>query len=378
MRYAVAYRGAESTGGRHDWKRRTMAEFGIEQFTDEDQEYRGSRFRDVVDALFANPYQRVWGRAGEPALPVYQVTFGSVVRGILPSGAPHLFRQATERAVDSAADLRWGPDRKGFRRLLHPNGICLTGRWHVTEETSYSGYFAGGSTALVVARYSTCCTETRRGHSRSLSMVGKLFPTTDADHPAPLRTANFITQQDIGGDDTDYINDAELRNAPDTTALRRGGGVPTLLITGLVFGRVDRQPTIRQLYQIAELGKLPDQPTRAPEFMRLLVAPGQPRIGGDSLDFRDEIMAQIFDRGDPIPKRTLTFTIEVTDQGKTSGTKLRERRTFENWRRIGELTFDRAVASYNGDSVLHFNHPTWREDRNDPATGTRVNRQKVR
>ena len=139
-------------------------------------------------------------------------------------------------------------------------------------------------------------------------MVGKLFPTTDPDHQAPLRTASFITQQDIGGDTTDYINDAELRNAPDTTASRRGGGVPILLVTGLVFGQVDRQPSIRQLYQVAELGKPPDQPTRAPEFMRLLVAPGQPRIDGDGLDFRDEIMAQTLRQRDPAPKRTLTFT----------------------------------------------------------------------
>ena len=58
-----------------------MADFGIEQFTDEDRAYRGSRFRDVVEALFANPYQRVWGGAGEPALPVYEVTLGSLARG---------------------------------------------------------------------------------------------------------------------------------------------------------------------------------------------------------------------------------------------------------------------------------------------------------
>src|SRR5437763_5698479 len=33
---------------------------------------------------------------------------------------------------------------------------------------------------------------------------------------AVFPTANFITQQDIGGEHTDFINDAELRNAPDT------------------------------------------------------------------------------------------------------------------------------------------------------------------
>jgi hypothetical protein len=54
------------------------------------------------------------------------------------------------------------------------------------------------------------------------------------------------------------------------------------------------------------------------------------------------------------------------------------RRTFQNWRQIGTLVFDNAVVSYNGDAVIHFSHPTWREDRNDPATATRINGQKVR
>jgi len=40
--------------------------------------------------------------------------------------------------------------------------------------------------------------------------------------------------------------------------------------------------------------------------------------------------------------------------------------------------FDRAVVSYNGDFVIHFNHPTWRDDPNDPSTATRVKERKVR
>ena len=55
----------------------------------------------------------------------------------------------------------------------------------------------------------------------------------------------------------------------------------------------------------------------------------------------------------------------------------RVRRTFGNWRQIGQLVFDNAVASYNGDAVVHFTHPTWREDRNDPATATRSDGIKV-
>jgi hypothetical protein len=341
--------------------------FGIEGLTDEDRAYQGPRFAEVRDAIFANPYQKVWSLTHEPPLPVYAVTTRSVLRGVLPFGGRYLFRQATERAVDSHADLHWGPDRKGYRRLLHPNGICLTGLWEITEENPYSGYFKKDRQALAIGRYSTCCTETRRGHARSLALVGKLYPTTDPNHPEPLRTANFITQQDLGGDYSDSINDAEVRNAPDTHAWRRGGALPVLLVTGIVFQGVDKQPSQRQLYQIAELGKPPSEVTRAPE---------QPRIAGEGLDFRDEIMAQIFDKGDPQPKRALTFNIDVTDEGTTRGLPFFQRRTFKNWRRIGRMVFDNAVASYNGDFVIHFSHPTWRNNRNDPATVARVNGRK--
>jgi hypothetical protein len=32
------------------------------------------------------------------------------------------------------------------------------------------------------------------------------------------------------------------------------------------------------------------------------------------------------------------------------------------------MTFTAAGASFNGDRVVHFNHPPWRNDRNDPRT----------
>jgi hypothetical protein len=351
---------------------------GAEQVTDEDRDYRGSRFSEMRDALFANPYQKVWGAAGEPPLPVYKVGLLSVLRGLLPFGPPFFFRQAVARAVDSRVDLRWGTDGRGFQRIIHPNGMCLTGLWEISEPTSYSGYFRQGSQALAIGRYSTCCSETRRGHERSLSLVGKLFPTTDRDHREPLRTASFITQEDLGGNQTDYINDAELRNAPNTTSWRRGFGLPILLVESILFNQADKEPTQRQLYQVAELGKPDTEPTRAPAFMRLVVDTKQPRIPGEALDFRDEIMAQIYDRGDPAPKRTLTFHIEVTDEGSTHGPAFFQRRRFGPWMRIGSLVFSEAVASYNGDFVIHFNHPTWRDDRNDPSTATRVNEHKVR
>ncbi len=350
---------------------------GIEATTDDDRRYGGSRFADVREALWANPYQRLWGAPGERPFPVHKVTLANALQGLLRPGR-YAFLHAAKRTVDAASDLRWGPDGKGFRRLLHPNGICLTGTWQITEDTAYSGYFRKDSRALIVGRYSTCCSEPRRGHSRSLSLVGKLYPTVDADHGAPLRTASFITQEDIAGDYTDCINDAVLLNAPNTTAWRRGLGVGVLIVTGVVLKIADNKPSIRQLYQIAELGKAAGEPTRAPTFMRLVVAPEQRRIDGENLDFRDEVMAQIYDPGDAAPKRKLTFHIEVTDEGETHGLPVLERRTFRNWRHIGSIVFDQAIASYNGDFVIHFNHPSWRDDQNDPATATRVDGRKVR
>jgi hypothetical protein len=348
--------------------------FGIEAVVDDDRVYGGSRYSDVRDAVFANPYQAVWEGPGR--LPCYAVTLRSMLSGFVPLARKSLFRHASERAVDSHADLRWGPDRRGFRRLVHPNGICLTGTWEVTEPTEYSGYFRQGSQALAIGRYSTCCTETRRGHARSLSMVTKLFPTVDPDHATPLQTANLFTQQDLGGDYSRYINDVELRTAPNTTSWRRGSGLLIFAVTGAIFNRVDREPTIRQLYEIAELGKPDSEPTRAPTFLQLTVAADQPRVEGEGLDFRDEILQHVFDAGDPVARRRLTFNVEVTDDGETHGLPVYNRRTFRGWRQIGKLTFDNAVASYNGDFVIHFHHPTWRTDRNDPATATRVDGQK--
>jgi hypothetical protein len=344
-----------------------MADIDMQGFTASDnRRVAGSRFSVVREAVFANPYQKVWGSPGNVPFERFPVTFAPLVKGML--GGAWQFLAAANRVLASDTDLRWGSDRKGYDRLLHKNAICMTGLWEVTEDTPYTGYFRKGSRGLMIARYSTCCTETRRGNTRSLSMIGRIYPTTDPNHPDPLPTACFITQEDIGGEDTPDINSATLRNAPNTTVGRRGGGMPILLLSGVVFKKAEKQPTIRQVYQIAELGKPPADPTQAPEFMQLTVAAGQPVIPGDDLDFRDEIMAQIYDPGDPAPKRKLVFNIETSDTGVTSGPAFKERRDITNWKTIGTITFDAAAVSFNGDHVFHVNHPAWREDRNDPRT----------
>lgn len=346
------------------------ADNSTQSYSSADRAYNGSSYQEVRDAIFANPYYNIWRAGDRFGLPVYAVTFRSVVRGIV-SRCNFQFKNASKRTVDSKADLRWGTDLRGQRRLLHPNGVCLTGLWEVDDDADYgyTGYFKKASKGRVIARYSTCCTETRRNRNRSLSLVGKIYPMEEESKK--IVPANFITQEDLGGTKTGFVNDAELRNAPHTTFWRRGWGIPILMLTGLTFKFADQEVTQRQLYEIAELGKGKEE-TRAPKFMRLKIARSQERVDGH-VDFRDEIMAHIFDSGDPDPKRKLVFNIEVSDKGgEARGTLLQRRKIPEDsWRLIGRITFDDAVVSYNGDFVIHFHHPAWREDRNDPETVAR-------
>src|SRR5690242_20508052 len=112
--------------------------YGIQGLTEEDRAFNGSRFSAVRDAAFANPYQKVWGGAGEAPFVRETSTLGGVIYGLARLGVPWRLLAAARRALASQADLRWGPDRKGYRRLLHPNGIILTGMWEITEDTPYT------------------------------------------------------------------------------------------------------------------------------------------------------------------------------------------------------------------------------------------------
>ena len=350
--------------------------FGEQGMTDEDRAYAGSRYSEVKAAVLDNPYQGVWGASGNAPFPVYRTTFGQAFAGFLPGGKNDLFKAAAERTVDSRADLRWGADRKGWRRIVHPNAVCLFGTWEIDQPNPFSGYFSPGSRGLVIGRFSTNG-KVHRGEKKSFSLVGKIYPTTDEAHVEPLAPATFFTQQDFGNESTVYVNDADLRNAPNTTAIRRGLEALILARQGRIFGAADKVADVRQLHEIAELGKPGDLPSNTPQYTRLKMADGHPRIEGDRLDFRDEVYAQIYDPGDPEPKRTLTFEISVSNEGRSRGFSAFKRVTVENWQTIGRLSFTEGVASYNGDHVLHFHHPHWRNDRNDPATAVRVDGRRV-
>ncbi|HEX5065703.1 MAG TPA: hypothetical protein VFY49_06300 [Myxococcota bacterium] len=335
---------------------------------------RTRSYAEIVEALFdptlCRPYYKVWGDAAEDPLPIYETTFASVMAGwISAPDMPFAMERAARRTLRSRGDLRWGEDSNGFRRLVHPMGVCLEGTWKIDAAPPlgrYTGYFAPGKEGRVIARYSVGGNHAQNGNYRSLGLVGKLFPPQDAPAGDTPR-AHFITQEDLGGAFTNSVTEAELTNSPPVTLWKRGSGLPAFLGVVLALTRSDAEPAERQLYEIAELEK-PDVATRCPRFMRLKLESPPPAAGARRLDFRDEILGMIYDAGDPRPKREIVFKIEVSDEGERVTGVPNQRVVGQRWVEIGSLTFRKALASWAGDFVVHFHHPVWRQDRNDPTS----------
>jgi hypothetical protein len=346
---------------------------GKQTVTSEDA--KPSSYDEIRRALFVpernGQYYRTWNGPGENNLPILKQPLASVARGLIV----HFWKDfamlsAAKRTLRSRADLRWGPDGKGFHRLVHGMGICLEGTWQIDKNWSgpaYTGYFAPGMVGRVIARYSLGGNDPRNGRNRSLGLVGKIFPPEDYPEGITPR-AHFITQEDLGGAFTNSILDVDLTNSPSVTLLKRGSGLPAFLVVIVALLRADREPSERQLYEIAELEKPAGTPTSAPRFMRLkLLNETRPPEPND-WDFRDEILSLMYKRGDTEPSQLLVFEIAVSEKGRRTWL---QRVVDQKWTRIGTLTFERAVASYNGDFVVHFHHPVWRKDRNDPTSVAR-------
>jgi hypothetical protein len=302
---------------------------GSPGMTYEDLDYQGSTFDEVWSQVTSDPY-------GE--LPHYRVTVTSFF---------HYFTNrllsASRRTLNSHADIRpW------FPKLLHPNGICMAGRWHITEENPYSGYFRAGSEGMIIARASTALSETRQDQYRVFALAGKIYPTTNRYHFDLLRPANFVVIEDLGGRLRRHYLDAEQTNDIIGISVRPSSVFqgPLAFTVASSFARADEtfdvtQTLERQLYPIAELAE--DGPTVAPRWMKITGAQDTPRV--DRLDFRDELAIEGYPEG-------ILFDISVADEGTRLGPK--------RWHRIGYIHITETVASDSCDHRLHFHHPRFR------------------
>lgn len=285
--------------------------------------YAGTRYSDVWNKVKSDPY-------AVQRFVVNLQAFGGF--------AATKFRQAAKRTVSDKNDVL-----PRFNKLIRPNGICLTGKWRMTEDNPYTGYFRKGKEALIVARASVGLTQTTRASFRSFGMAGKLYPTTDPADPTVYKTANFFVIDDNAGSKKGAFVDPEppMTNKPPynpdanvLTALEAG----ILAVIKLGQELADKESDERQLYPIAELGEEPGAAIKIPRLIKIYGLT-KPKI--EMSDFRDELEITNYDG-------PIRLAVDVAET-LTSG-----------YQRVGEISFTDTVVSDSCDHVLHFYHNRWR------------------
>jgi len=244
--------------------------------------------------------------------------------------------QDAHRTLNDHADIL-----PAFEKLAHPNGICFRGIWEIEEENIYSGYFKQNSKALIIARASTATSDTLSGSNRAFGFAGKLFASTDANEQISENSANFFLIDDLAGTDAKHYKDVALSNEPDSNI--NFSVVKNLLYALKVsraFTKADKNPGIRQLYEISQLGENSSKNIITPKWMKIEAGDSK-RV--DAKDFRDELKIQKDEK--------LIFNIFVANKKK-------------EWQKIGTITLYKSVVSASCDQRLHFHHPKWRSDLN--------------
>lgn len=279
-----------------------------------------------------NQFQAVWDEVtidGVDELPQNSVSFKKLF-----SKGENIILGDAKRTLEEHANIL-----KPFNKLAHPNGICFKGVWNIHADTKYSGYFKQDSSALIIVRASTAMSNTERGKIRSFGFAGKLFPTLDPDEIVDENTANFFLIDDLGGTRADHYTDVALTNEP---AISKNSEVLKSLLYVLklarTFARVDKNPGIRQVYEISQLGETGSLTT--PRWMKVEAEQGQTV---DAKDFRDELSIA--------ENEVLIFSISVASEKRNSEIE---------WMNVGTITLDTSVISKSCDHRLHFHHPVWK------------------
>lgn len=280
-----------------------------------------------------NQFQSVWEQVtSDPidTLPQDRVSFKSLF-----SGGKDIITGNSQRTLDSHANIL-----PSFNKLAHPNGICFKGVWEIQSKNKYSGYFKKNSKALIIVRASSAMSNTRRGEIRSFGFAGKIFPTMNPTFNNKENTANFFLIDDLGGTRAEHYTDVALSNEPSIS--KNGEVLKNLLYVikiASAFSKVDKNPKIRQVYEISHLGESNNIVT--PQWMKVEAKSGQTV---NALDFRDELT---------IKNNKRVFNISVASN-KIKGKK--------DWETIGTISLDTSVVSKSCDHRLHFHHPKWRSD----------------
>jgi hypothetical protein len=228
-----------------------------------------------------------------------------------------------------------------FQKLVHPVGACLAGTWTITEQNPYSGYFAKGSKGQIIIRASEAMGNPEVGSWRGFGLAGKIFPTVDAQDKRLYKTANFFTVDDLGGTDAASIFDLPKSNKP--AASFHAGSIlllPTIHAIVNAFNAADTNVSVRQVYQISQLG-LAD-PAKAVTPSDFILKSETTARTGDA-DFRDEMRVSKY-----ATTGGIKFGIYAGDA------------TVAEPQRIGQIVLTDDVTSDSCDHRLHFQHPKFK------------------
>ena len=280
-----------------------------------------------------NSFEAVWSVVAKDelkTLPQDEVSFSKLGK----------IKEDAKRTLESRANIL-----PYFDKLAHPNGICLSGIWSITEKNPYSGYFKQNSKALIIARASSAMSKTKQGQMRAFGLASKLFASLDPKEVLKTDTANFFVIDDLGGSDADYFTEVELTNEPKVSMTSEV--VKNLLYAIKVaksFSDADKHSGIRELYEISYLGEDDRSKVITPKWIKIKAKNIQKK---HSKDFRSELSIK--------DGKKLVFEIEVASKEK-DGKK--------DWKHIGEIIFDRSVVSKSCDHRLHFHHPKFKGNLN--------------
>ncbi len=283
-------------------------------------------FQDVWDIVSSNPLDK---------LPQNNISY----RKLTTSTEDTILKNAQRTLLDHADIL------DPFDKLAHPNGICFKGIWSIDNSNIYSGYFKKDTKALIIARASTALSNTTSDSNRAFGFAGKIFPTMDPNKINKQNSANFFLIDDLGGTDAKHYTDVVLTNEPEVSfTFEVLKNLLYAIKVAYTFNKVDNHSSIRQLYEISQLGEDNNKDIITPKWMKL-EAKNSKKV--DAKDFRDELKI--------IDNDSLVFNIFVANNIINDN---------KNWKQIGTITLDSSIISNSCDHKLHFHHPRYKDDLN--------------
>lgn len=294
--------------------------------------YEGSTFREISDVIS--------DKNADPRTETEKAEFAVYQSGKLPQYKMNM-ASVFGKGKDLAADARRTISEKDdsyprLEKLLHPNGVCVSGKWTMTEESPYSGHFKKGTNALFIGRVSVAMEKTTSKFDRGFGFAGKIFPTMNPDERVP--TTNFFMVDILMGENSPRFLETAVTNEPET------GFNIRLIKLGLKIANMlklaDKSPMFRPVTPIAKLGET--GVVKAPKWMRVTSATGM--VLNDEADFRREVQVAVKENS------VLKLKVEVSDTTKDRGAS-------EGWKHVGFIELDQARVSYGCDRQLHFAHP---------------------